>query len=467
MSFFYGHPSLSTMMDPFHDTAFFGPDPFRRHPFGGRHDPFLRNPFSLPAYERRPVYYYGQPRPRAQYWDTDYGLLEDLLSDDVLFREDHRRRLIQQQQEQQRRAQAQAQAARKPKAFVVRALLPVGSQSQQKPTAATDKSEVPAQQQQQLQQALDVNDDTKRRTVSPAASVEEGEGDHRTNKDQQQQQQQQPKPAKKTTSKHKLQQQASQQPPKKLTQPSPSSALQPFTSSLVPGFPSLYDSFFGASSLQQLQQLQPPSMTCSLMENDQAFIVTADLPGVSAKNINVSIVDRPHEQSKLLVIQAERKYQHSSGNEDKTDASSVTSATSQSDRQQPHRYHFVETGYGSIQRSFRLPASAPCNTDHIKCHLQNGVLTVTIPKHDTATSEADHSAIDGNMAEDDNATVNAVAPSDLDVDVDMEKEEEQENEGHTDAAPTEMELEEAQSNEDSSKPLQRLRSVEVEDVMDE
>lgn len=455
------------MMDPFHDTAFFGPDPFRRHPFGGRHDPFLRNPFSLPAYERRPVYYYGQPRPRAQYWDTDYGLLEDLLSDDVLFREDHRRRLIQQQQEQQRRAQAQAQAARKPKAFVVRALLPVGSQSQQKPTAATDKSEVPAQQQQQLQQALDVNDDTKRRTVSPAASVEEGEGDHRTNKDQQQQQQQQPKPAKKTTSKHKLQQQASQQPPKKLTQPSPSSALQPFTSSLVPGFPSLYDSFFGASSLQQLQQLQPPSMTCSLMENDQAFIVTADLPGVSAKNINVSIVDRPHEQSKLLVIQAERKYQHSSGNEDKTDASSATSATSQSDRQQPHRYHFVETGYGSIQRSFRLPASAPCNTDHIKCHLQNGVLTVTIPKHDTATSEADHSAIDGNMAEDDNATVNAVAPSDLDVDVDMEKEEEQENEGHTDAAPTEMELEEAQSNEDSSKPLQRLRSVEVEDVMDE
>lgn len=462
MSFFYGHPSLSTMMDPFHDAAFFGADPFRRPPFGGRHDPFIRHPFGLPTYERRPVYYYGQPRPRAQYWDNDYGLLEDLLSDDILFRDDRRRFIQQQQQQLQLQQQrAQAQAARKPKAFVVRALLPVGSQSQQKPTTTaadmSEKSEQPAQQQLQAQ---DVNDDTKRRTVSPAASGEEGDDHHHMPK-----QPQQSKPAKKTTSKHKLQQ-SSQQPPKKLSHPSPSSAIQPFTSSLVPGFPSLYDSFFGTPSLQQLQ-LQPPSMSCSLMENDQAFVVTADLPGVSAKNINVSIVDRPQEQSKLLVIQAERKYQHSSDNDDKQDASSATSSESPSDRRQPHRYHFVETGYGSIQRSFRLPASAPCNTDHIKCQLQNGVLTVTIPKHDTAIADAGHSAIDTSIAEDDNATVNAVAPSDLDVDVDMEKEEDPDNEGHEGAVSTEMELEAAESNGDDGKPLQRLRSVEVEDVMDE
>ncbi|XAR48617.1 hypothetical protein NMG60_11031496 [Bertholletia excelsa] len=47
------------------------------------------------------------------------------------------------------------------------------------------------------------------------------------------------------------------------------------------------------------------------------------------------------------------------------------------------KWHRVERRRGSFTRRFRLPENA--NLDEVKCGLENGVLTVTVPKKETQT----------------------------------------------------------------------------------
>lgn len=53
----------------------------------------------------------------------------------------------------------------------------------------------------------------------------------------------------------------------------------------------------------------------------------------------------------------------------------------------PGRYHQLERGQGSFSRSFRF--NHPINIDEISAELIDGVLTVTIPKAQPATSHID------------------------------------------------------------------------------
>jgi HSP20 family molecular chaperone IbpA len=127
---------------------------------------------------------------------------------------------------------------------------------------------------------------------------------------------------------------------------------------------------------------QPLSMTCNFAESENDFVVTADLPGVTANDIQVSILTDPRGGEKVLVVKAERKHRQEEDNSgDNGDNSTAVRKVKKSSL-----YHYVETSYGMIQRTFRLPENV--NTDNIKCQLDHGVLTVVVNKNKSGPSSS-------------------------------------------------------------------------------
>src|SRR4030095_8544090 len=93
-----------------------------------------------------------------------------------------------------------------------------------------------------------------------------------------------------------------------------------------------------------------------IVEKDNAFEVTADVPGFDDKSIEVQVLNGS------LWIKGERK----------------------SEREEKQKgYYLSEREFGSVRRCFRLPEGI--DTDKIEASLKKGVLTVTLPK----TAEAE------------------------------------------------------------------------------
>jgi HSP20 family protein len=86
-------------------------------------------------------------------------------------------------------------------------------------------------------------------------------------------------------------------------------------------------------------------------ETDQALEITAELPGVDEKDIEITLVDD------LLTIKGEKKAEAERKEKD---------------------YHIVERSYGAFQRSLRLPFDA--DSGKVEAHFEKGVLKVTVPK---------------------------------------------------------------------------------------
>jgi len=104
-----------------------------------------------------------------------------------------------------------------------------------------------------------------------------------------------------------------------------------------------------------------PSVTGSFMprldvtEDTKAFSVTAELPGISEKDIDLSI------SGDTLTIRGEKK-------EEKEDKSKS--------------YYYSERSYGSFTRSIPLPRQV--DTEKVSATFKKGVLTITLPKTDAA-----------------------------------------------------------------------------------
>ena len=96
----------------------------------------------------------------------------------------------------------------------------------------------------------------------------------------------------------------------------------------------------------------------NVSETDNEIRITAELPGVTEEDIDVSLDDD------VLTIRGEKKFERTEGGEKES-------------------FHFVERSYGTFQRAIRLPF--PINPDQVKASFENGVLTVTLPK--TAQAE--------------------------------------------------------------------------------
>jgi len=88
-------------------------------------------------------------------------------------------------------------------------------------------------------------------------------------------------------------------------------------------------------------------------EKDNEFILTADIPGLTKKDVKVNISDS------VLKISGERS----------------TSGESESDH-----YHYRERQHGSFSRLFNLPDSI--EEDGVSATFKNGILSISLPKQE-------------------------------------------------------------------------------------
>ncbi|KAK7400614.1 hypothetical protein VNO78_11832 [Psophocarpus tetragonolobus] len=89
-------------------------------------------------------------------------------------------------------------------------------------------------------------------------------------------------------------------------------------------------------------------------ETPEAHVFKVDIPGLKKEEVKVHI-----EDDRVLQISGERNVEK----EDKEDT-----------------WHRVERSSGKFMRKFRLPENAKVN--QVKASMENGVLTVTIPKQE-------------------------------------------------------------------------------------
>jgi HSP20 family protein len=126
----------------------------------------------------------------------------------------------------------------------------------------------------------------------------------------------------------------------------------------------LFDRFFspyGMPSLRRMFDLDPgwrfdtsfsfAAPAIDFSEDDRAYKITAELPGLEAKDLDVSIA------GDSLLIKGEKR---------------------QETEQKEKNYHVTERAYGSFQRAFALPDGVA--RDKIAADLSKGVLTLTLPK---------------------------------------------------------------------------------------
>ena len=126
----------------------------------------------------------------------------------------------------------------------------------------------------------------------------------------------------------------------------------------------LFDRFsggFGFPSLRRMFDMEPAwrpasSFTFSapaidMSEDEKAYKVSAELPGLDAKDVDVSI------SGNTLVLKGEKR---------------------QEKEEKEKNYYFSERAYGSFQRAFELPASV--DRDKVSADFAKGVLTITLPK---------------------------------------------------------------------------------------
>jgi HSP20 family protein len=88
-----------------------------------------------------------------------------------------------------------------------------------------------------------------------------------------------------------------------------------------------------------------------ISETDDKLLVKAELPGLEADDVNVSL------SGDLLTIKGEKKKEK---------------------EEQDEHHHYIERYAGSFQRSFRLPVNI--QADKVIAEFDKGVLKVTLPK---------------------------------------------------------------------------------------
>lgn len=119
-------------------------------------------------------------------------------------------------------------------------------------------------------------------------------------------------------------------------------------------------------SLFKAEPLWPGAVTwgaaapaVDVAETEKAYEITAELPGMDEKNIEVKVTDGS------LTIKGEKQEEKEEKKKD---------------------YYLHERHFGSFERSFRLPEGV--DADKIEASFKKGVLTVTLPKKPEAQKPA-------------------------------------------------------------------------------
>ncbi|UDL90741.1 Hsp20/alpha crystallin family protein [Mesorhizobium sp. PAMC28654] len=95
----------------------------------------------------------------------------------------------------------------------------------------------------------------------------------------------------------------------------------------------------------------PVAPAMDLVEKDKEYEITAELPGIDEKNVEIKLANH------MLTIKGEKQEEKEQKDKD---------------------YYLSERRYGSFQRSFHLPEGV--DADKIDASFAKGVLTVKLPK---------------------------------------------------------------------------------------
>jgi HSP20 family protein len=111
----------------------------------------------------------------------------------------------------------------------------------------------------------------------------------------------------------------------------------------------VFDAFFGGRNPNSGGRRWVPAM--DLVEQDDEFVLKADLPGLREEDVEIEVADG------VLAISGERKSEHSERSEG---------------------YYRVERAIGQFSRSVSLPKGV--EAEQVAARFENGVLEVRIPK---------------------------------------------------------------------------------------
>lgn len=110
----------------------------------------------------------------------------------------------------------------------------------------------------------------------------------------------------------------------------------------------LFDRFFEWRPFERGGEWMP---LVDLSETDNEVLVRAEVPGMDAKDIDITLNGR------VLTIRGEKKSEHEEKGEN---------------------FHRMERSYGAFSRSFQLPVDV--DPDKVKASYEKGVLTIQLPK---------------------------------------------------------------------------------------
>jgi HSP20 family protein len=114
----------------------------------------------------------------------------------------------------------------------------------------------------------------------------------------------------------------------------------------------LHDHFLSGRGLAK----QAFQVAVDIREEDDAFYVDAEVPGLAAEDVKVDV------EKNVLTLSGERKVEK---------------------EESEGTYRRVERQYGSFTRSFTLPETV--DTDNISADLKEGVLALRLPKKEAPT----------------------------------------------------------------------------------
>jgi len=128
---------------------------------------------------------------------------------------------------------------------------------------------------------------------------------------------------------------------------------------------SLFDNFFRGFDIEPFEsRMIAFNPKIDVTENDKEIKISAELPGMDEKDIDVSL------QNDMLTIKGEKK-------EEKEDMGKD--------------YYRMERSYGSFSRAIPLPVEV--ETDKVEAKFRKGVLSISLPKTAKAVAETKKIAV--------------------------------------------------------------------------
>lgn len=97
------------------------------------------------------------------------------------------------------------------------------------------------------------------------------------------------------------------------------------------------------------------SPSVDIFENKNEIVLEAELPGMKAEDVNISI------ENNILTVHGERRFEK---------------------KDEQDNFHRVERAYGSFTRSFTLPPTV--SSENANAEFENGVLRLTLAKREEA-----------------------------------------------------------------------------------